>query len=99
MKVSLKVIKYYIDGIKDELKGALEYAEKYVCYKKENPSWAKMYADMANAELMHASYLQTMGDEHISDLSWVPQDDRDAWNSCLRCAAEKMGMVKLMLSK
>lgn len=95
----MKKIKRYICAIKDELEGAMEYAEKYICYKQTKPQWAKMYADMAAAELTHAHNLHTMGTEAMTELSWIPEKDKECWEHCIAKMAEKEAMVKLMLSK
>lgn len=99
MKVKMKKIKYYIDHIKDEVCGAMEYAQKYIEYKSTHPQWAKMYSEMANAELNHAKYLHVIGAEHISSLSWVPEEDKEAWDKCTKRVTEKIVLIKLMLSQ
>lgn len=95
----LRIVGYYIEHIVDELDGAMEYAEMYISNKRTNPSWSKMYSEMANAELTHAKFLINMGDDYISGLSWVPEDDDEAWSKCTAKAYEKIAFIQLMLSK
>jgi hypothetical protein len=58
-----------------------------------------MYSEMAAAELTHAKYLINMGDEYISSLTWVPEEDDEAWTKCAAKAYEKIAFIQLMLSK
>lgn len=95
----MKKVKYYICHIKEEMHCAEEYAEKYICYKQSHPQWSKMYSEMATAELNHANYLQIIGNEAISALSWVPEKCREHWEKCIAHKAEKEALVRLMLSK
>lgn len=48
---------YYNTQIKEELDGAKEYIEKAICCKQDHPDWAKLYAEMSEAELNHAKSL------------------------------------------
>lgn len=98
-KVKMRIVGYFIDHVKEELDGAMEYAEMYLSNKKNNISWSKMYSEMAAAELTHAKYLINMGDEYISSLSWVPEEDDEAWTKCTAKAYEKIAFIQLMLSK
>lgn len=98
-KAKMKNIQYYIDHVKDEIDGALEYAEQYIMFKTEYPAFSKMYHEMSAAEMNHCNNMISMGNDYISDLSFVPEDDKELWHKCVAKATEKMGMVKLMLSK
>jgi len=95
----MKKIEKMIDHIKDEIKGAFAYAEKYVIYKNTKPEWARTYADMATDELDHAQELHSMYDEWMTTLSYIPEDDKEAWEHCGAMMAEKVAEVRLLLSK
>lgn len=98
-KVKMRIIGYFIDHVTEELDGAMEYAEMYLSNKRNNSTWSKMYSEMANAELTHAKYLINMGDEYISGLTWVPEEDDEAWSKCTAKAYERIAFIQLMLSK
>lgn len=95
----MKKVDKYVDGICDELHGAMCYAEKYIEYKNTNPQWARMYSEMANNELSHADNLKTIGEADITALSWISDDDKEKWEKCMTKFADKYALVKLMLSK
>lgn len=97
--MTMKKIEKWICAIRDEIDSAMEYAEKYICYKTSNPAWSRMYADMAEDEANHADNLMKMAEEYISGLSWTAETDKECWEKCKRKVAEKSALVKLMLSK
>lgn len=53
----MKIIYEMTEQIKDELKGAKEYAILATKYKTENPTLAQTYFKMAQDELNHATLL------------------------------------------
>lgn len=85
--------------IEDEVDSAMDYAEKYLEYKNSKPSWASMYSEMAKQELTHSEYLTTIATEAMSDIAWIPEEDKEAFDKCQKRAMEKNAMVKLMLSR
>lgn len=95
----MKKIHKMINHIKEELCGACEYAEKYIIYKNTKPEWSKMFSQMAEDELDHANALYEMGDEWASTISYVPEEDKEAWEKCKAKMAEKVAEVRLLLSK
>lgn len=95
----MKMIKWLMKEIKEEVCGAATYAERYIQYQTEKPSWSRMYSDMASQELTHAEYLKTMAQEYIDGLSYVPESDKEKWQRCIENYAEKTAWVKLMLAK
>lgn len=95
----MKKIEKMINHVKDELKGAFEYSEKYIIYKNTHPEWARTFSEMADDELDHAQALHKMYDEWINTLSYLPEDDKEAWEHCGAKMAEKIAEVKLLLSK
>ena len=95
----MKKIYKMIEHIKDELCGACNYAEKYIIYKNSKPEWSRLYAEMASDELEHALTLHKMYDEWIKSLSYVKEEDSEAWEHCGAKVAEKVAEVRLLLSK
>lgn len=92
----MQIIDYYIDHIKDELDGAKEYAEKVVEYK---PQLAKMYQEMAQAELNHAKYLVDMGNQCYAQITeiYAPQELEDEWNKILKRYTERTALARHLL--
>ena len=96
-------IKLYVEGIADEIKGAKEYAEKYLWYKaKGNTTRSSRYKEMATQELEHASNLHEFATEDIESLERVypeiPNDMMEAWDKSHKEYVEKVAWVKQMLS-
>lgn len=91
-------IKHYMEMIHDEMCGAKEYALKYVEYKNSKPNWARMYDEMAEAELKHADYLSQMAQEYFDDLAWKSEDSKIEWEHCKNKMTEKTALVKMILS-
>lgn len=95
----MKKIHKMIKHIKEELCGACDYAEKYVIYKNTKPEWSRLFAEMASDELDHATSLHKMGDEWAETVSYIPNEDKEAWEHCGAMVAEKTAEVRLLLSK
>ena len=95
----MKKVDKYKDSIKEEIDGAMEYAENYIVYKNTNPQWASIYHEMALQELNHAENLRMIAQEAMNTISYIPEEDSEAWKKCQKKNAEKVGIVKFMLSK
>lgn len=54
---------------------------------------------MANDEMEHALTLHKMYDEWMKDLTYIPEDDKEAWEHCGAMVAEKVAEVRMLLSK
>ena len=91
-------IKHYMEAIHDEMCGAKEYALKYIEYKTSKSDWARMYEEMAEAELKHADYLSQMAQEYFDDLAWKSEDSKIEWEHCKNKMTEKTALVKMILS-
>lgn len=94
----MKMIDSFMESIKDEVNGAMDYADKYVELKTEKPKWANIYHDMAANELTHAEHLMTMAKEHVASLGWLSEKTKEDWNKCQSKTAEKTAMIKIMLN-
>lgn len=55
--------------MKEELAGAKTYATCYQKYKDNDPGKAKMYYEMAQDELKHASYMHDFAVDCINELA------------------------------
>lgn len=53
----MRIIKKLCAMIDDEIDGAITYAENAVLYKDDEPELARMFAELADAELKHISRL------------------------------------------
>lgn len=95
----MKKVHMYIDQIHEELEGARHYAEKYIEYISEKPQWARMYSEMASAELTHADYVRTMAQEFINGLNWMPEECSEKWEHTQKVYADETALVKMMLSR
>ena len=62
-------IEYFKEQIEEELEGADQYIRYAIEIKPMNIAWSKMFFDMSNQELEHASNLFKMFEEYISTLS------------------------------
>jgi hypothetical protein len=91
-----------VEHIEDELKGAKEYAEKFVtCKVKGNTQWANRYKEMANDELKHAGYLHDKAVADIEEISKTytpPTEMMDMWEHEHKEYVEQAALVKQMLS-
>lgn len=95
----MKKVEHYKNMLMEEVEGAKMYAEYYIAYKNTSPQWAKMFASMARDELQHANYIETISQEAVSKMAWVPEEDQEKWERCLKKKAETVALVELMLSK
>ena len=88
----------YMEAIHDEMCGAKEYALKYIEYKTSKSDWARMYEEMAEAELKHAEYLKQMAQEYFDGLAWKSEESKIEWEHCKAKMVEKAALVKMILS-
>ena len=95
----MRKIHKMVKHIKEELEGACMYAEKYVIYKNTKPEWSRLFAEMANDELEHATVLHKIGDELAGTFSYIPEDDKECWEHCGAKLAEMTAEIRLLLSK
>ena len=95
----MKKIHKMIKEIKEELDGACKYAECYIIYKNTHPEWSRLYLEMSDDELDHASSLYEMGGEWAKTFAYIPEDDKKAWEECGAMLAEQTAKVRLLLSK
>lgn len=95
-------IKRYVDGMKDELCGAKDYAESYIeCKAAGNMDRAKIYYQMAQDELKHADNLHNIAVQEINALKEAiepPESMLDKWRDAHGYFVEKAAWVKQMLS-
>ena len=100
----MKKIADYVDGIRDEVNGAKEYANKYVEEKalSSNNGRASTYKKMANDELDHATLLHQMASEDIQEIRKVypnpPTDMQEEWNKTHKQFVEEVSWVRQMLN-
>ena len=95
----MKKVQMYIENVREEVRDAMDYAEKYVIFKNTRPQFAKMYHDMAENELTHAENLRMIGQTMMNEFSYVPEADVEDWTNCGKYVAEQSAIVRLMLSK
>lgn len=97
----MKIIKKYVDQIKEEVEDAKEYAESYVeCKAKGNMQKAARYNEMANDELKHAMYAHEWAVKEIDEISKVytaPEEMMEAWKKAHREYVEQVAWIKKML--
>lgn len=93
---------YYTLKIKDELDGAKAYIEDAISKKKSHPDWAKLYAEMSDAELTHAKNLIAIfEDDYKKDtekLSDIPSIYTQIHDDILKMYTEGASCVKQMQS-
>lgn len=96
----MKMVKYYIDELKDEMHGAKNYAEKYVEYKTSRPTWGKYYKTMAEQELVHAGYIKEMAQQAIDEIkaTYIGEEDMEAWTECMNKYADCMAVCRIMVN-
>lgn len=91
---------YYNNQLKDELDGAMEYAQKAIHYKNEYPNWASMYMKMANAELDHALMIVKIFEDDYKmsteDMEEIPQCIVDVRTTLLDMFAEFTAKIKYL---
>ena len=98
----MKMIQEKIEEICEELDGAFEYAEKYFkCKARGNLGHANKFKEMAHDELKHANILHELYTEDIEELNKVytlTEEEEKAWENCIKHFAEKVAMVRHILS-
>ena len=98
----MRLIKKYVDMMKDEIESAKEYAEQYVEHKVKNDmQTATRYKEMANDELKHAGYIHDRVVVEIETLRKVytpPQDMLDKWDADHKKYIEKTAWIRQMLA-
>ena len=98
----MKMIHEKIENICEELEDALEYAEKYmVCKARGNLGHANKFKEMAHDELNHANMLHELYTADIEELNKVytlTEEEEKAWEHCHKHFAEKVAMVRHILS-
>lgn len=73
-------IEYFKNQVMEELEGAKQYAKYCIEIKPMNLNWSKMFFDMSNAELEHASNLFKMFEEYMVTLEKSFQEMPDYIN-------------------
>jgi hypothetical protein len=98
----MKIIKKYVERIEEEIEDAQHYAERFVeCKAKGHMSDANTYAEMANDELKHATYIHRMAVQAIEEIAKVyqpPEEMMEKWEKAHRCYVEKVAWIKQMLA-
>lgn len=98
----MQLIKKYIEAMDEEIKGAKEYAEKYVEYRvKNDSSKATKYKEMAFDELRHAANEHEWVMKEIEELSKIytpPVEMEEKWNHAHKEYVEKVSWIKQMLN-
>lgn len=98
----MRMIKNYIEKINEEIKGAKEYAEKYVEEKARGEiTRANKYREMANDELKHAGYIHEFATADITEIEKIytaPTEMLDKWEHAHREYVEKVAWVRQMLA-
>ncbi len=91
---------YYMDHIKEELDGALEYVNTALELKGSKPSWSKMFLEMSAAELQHAEYLNKMCEENYETVrnayKMVPSGIRAKYDDISACYKSMSEEIKLL---
>lgn len=67
----------FIEQIKDELDGAMEYIE----FAEEYPEYAEMFNRMAKDEFKHAGFIRDMAEDADEDLEEIVDD----WETVEEC--------------
>lgn len=98
----MKMIDGIIDALREEVEGASDYAEKYLKAKSKGDTIrANKYKEMANDELKHAEYLHNFAVQDVEELTKVyplPENVESKWEHSHKRCAEKMALVRQMLS-
>ena len=97
----MKIIEEMIEDLEEEVEGAEEYAERYIESRaRGDMSKANRFKEMANDELKHAGYIRDMSIVDVEELKKVytmNTSEEEKWRRGLKCANEKMAVVKNML--
>ena len=92
---------YLKDHICEELEDAKEYATHAIELKPMTAPWAKMFIDMANAELSHAAMLHKMFVEYYQKIagsySEVPDYIEEMYKETCRCYSSESAKAKYMI--
>lgn len=98
----MRIIKKYVEMIKEEIESAKEYAEQYVEYKaKGDMQKASRLKEMANDELKHANYEHELAVKEIEEISKVytaPAEMMEAWEKAHKEYVDHVAWIKQMLS-
>lgn len=99
----MKEIKEYTEEIKEEFESAKLYAKKAVkCKEMGDISAGKMYYDMANDELRHASNLHALAVKAMEEKRKTvtpPQYMLDMWEEKHDYYMEEVAKIKYMLGE
>lgn len=95
----MTMLQRYADWLCDELESAMEYAEYYIIFKNSKPNYAKMYKEMASAEIQHAEYIRQMTQDFADGLSYISENDKECWTKLLQKQVDVEQKVQIMLSK
>ena len=96
----MRIIKELVDHIKDEVEGAMEYANKYAEYKVLGSPRASVYKQMAYDELSHADKIHEFAVEEINKAKAVmtpPVEMEEKWQHEHKKYIEEVAKIKMML--
>ena len=96
----MKAIKELVDHIKEEVEGAMEYANKYAEYKVLGSPRASTYKQMAYDELSHADKIHEFAVEEIQKARAVmtpPVEMEEKWEHEHKKFIEEVAKIKMML--
>lgn len=88
----------YMNHIKEETDGAMDYAEKSVLFKQSRPQFSAWYSEMAMDELKHAEYLKNIG-QAMMDEDQHAEKYIKAWSKVVADLASKTATVNAMLAR
>lgn len=99
----MREIKEYTDEIKEEFESAKLYAKKAVKFKEMgDTATGKMFYDMANDELRHASNLHGLAVKAVEEKRKTvtpPQYMLDMWNEEHDHYMEEVAKIKYMINE
>ena len=94
-------LEYLKDHICEELSDAKEYAKNAIELKPMTAQWAKIFAEMANNELTHASNLYRMFVEYYQKVkdshSESPEYIEEMYKDIVQCYSTEYATLKYML--
>lgn len=95
-------IRYFAEGIREELDDAEKYAREAVKRTEDSPEDASTYADLSRQELGHANKLYEMAARHIEkakDAGLPPTEaEKAVWNWVHERMLDRTAHVKTLLS-
>lgn len=98
----MKLIKNYVEAVKEEIHSAKEYAEKYVEMKaKEDMTAVIRYREMANDKLKYANYEHEWAVNEIEKINKIftaPVEMQEDWEKAHKEYVEKVAWIRHMLS-